>query len=114
VSGRDAYWTEKYGAEEEKAPEKELVHVADGPTHSGHGNPNGQGNPHSGEDKIHMPSPSYWPIVMAMGMGVAAGGLIYIHDNFFLSRILLAGGMATTMLSIYAWALEPASADEEH
>ena len=48
------------------------------------------------------PNPSYWPLMVSIGLTVAAAGLM-IH-------ILVAiFGVAWTIVSIYAWSLEPAS-----
>jgi cytochrome c oxidase subunit I len=49
---------------------------------------------------IHLPSPSYWPIVSAFGMPIVAYGLIF---NLWLC---LVGGIIVVG-SLFAWALEP-------
>jgi cytochrome c oxidase subunit 1 len=54
---------------------------------------------------IHLPSRSYWPIVLALGLPVMAYGLIY---NLFLTAI----GAAIVLLAMYGWALEPSVAPE--
>ncbi len=56
---------------------------------------------------IHMPSPSYWPLVMAIGMTAAAYGMLYSYP-------LAAVGAFVTMVGIYAWSMEPATAPEDH
>ncbi|MGH7540142.1 MAG: cytochrome c oxidase subunit I [Gemmatimonadota bacterium] len=49
---------------------------------------------------IHMPDPSYWPLVMALGMLVLAiGGLAGL-------AVALAG-LALTLVGLYGWAFEP-------
>jgi cytochrome c oxidase subunit 1 len=53
---------------------------------------------------MHMPSPSYWPIVLAFGLPIIGYGLIY-------SRILIVVGAAVVLLGAYGWALEPSVAD---
>ena len=50
-----------------------------------------------------MPSPSYWPLVVAVALPIMAYGVIY-------SRWLIVIGFAIAMLGIYGWALEPATA----
>jgi cytochrome c oxidase subunit I len=52
---------------------------------------------------IHMPSPSYWPIVVSFGLPVVAFGMIYNH-------IISVVGAAIILLGVYGWALEPATA----
>jgi cytochrome c oxidase subunit I len=52
---------------------------------------------------IHMPSPSYWPILVAFGLPVIAYGVIF---NF----VLIPVGGAIVMMSIFGWSLEPHTA----
>ncbi|MBI2708229.1 MAG: cytochrome c oxidase subunit I [Actinobacteria bacterium] len=54
---------------------------------------------------VHLPSPSYWPIVVAFGLPFVGWGLIY---NLWLA---LVGG-AVVVLGIFGWALEPSVDDE--
>ncbi len=54
---------------------------------------------------IHMPSPSYWPIVLAFALPVMAYGVIF---NLFLVPV----GGAIALLSIYGWGMEPATATD--
>jgi cytochrome c oxidase subunit 1 len=54
---------------------------------------------------IHMPSPSYWPIVLALGLPIMAYGIIF-------TRFLSVVGGAIILLAIFGWALEPSVADE--
>jgi cytochrome c oxidase subunit 1 len=54
---------------------------------------------------IHLPSPSYWPIILAFGMMVIAYGVIY-------STLLLAAGAVVAILALFGWALEPPTADD--
>ena len=54
---------------------------------------------------IHMPSPSYWPIVIAFGLPVTALGVIYsIPLAIFGGLIILMGA--------FGWALEPSTAPD--
>ena len=54
---------------------------------------------------IHMPSPSYWPLVLACGMPFVALGIIYSIP------VAIAGGLIM-LYALYGWALEPATAPE--
>jgi len=54
---------------------------------------------------IHMPSPSYWPIVLAIALPIMAYGIIY-------SIVLTVIGGAILLLAAYGWALEPSTAPE--
>ena len=53
-----------------------------------------------GDQHPHLPSPSYWPIVMALGMPLIAFGLIYTLWLAGIGLLLLVGAM-------YGWSLEP-------
>jgi cytochrome c oxidase subunit 1 len=55
------------------------------------------------EQHIHMPSPSYWPIILAFGLPIMAYGVIY---NIW----LIVVGAAIVLLSMYGWGMEPATA----
>ncbi len=53
---------------------------------------------------IHLPSPSYWPIVASLGLPIMAYGVIY-------SWWLVGVGAVVTLVGIYGWALEPSVAE---
>ena len=52
-----------------------------------------------------MPSPSYWPMVLAIALPIMAYGVIYSH-------LLTVVGGAILLLATFAWALEPSVADD--
>lgn len=54
---------------------------------------------------IHLPSRSYWPILLASGLPVIGYGLIY-------NRIIGFVGAAIVLLASFGWALEPSVADD--
>jgi cytochrome c oxidase subunit 1 len=54
---------------------------------------------------IHMPSPSYWPIVLAFGLPVMAYGVIY-------NILLIPAGAAIVLLAMFGWSLEPHTASD--
>lgn len=56
------------------------------------------------EESIHMPNPSYWPIVVAFGTALAAG-LVIVNP-----WLAIIGGVIGT-LGIYGWVFEPAAPD---
>jgi cytochrome c oxidase subunit 1 len=56
-------------------------------------------------DDVHMPSPSYWPIVAAFGLVMVGYGMIFQLGLAALGGVILAIG-------VYGWALEPAD-DED-
>jgi len=54
----------------------------------------------SRDPHIHMPSASYWPIVVASGLPIIGLGLIFNH------LISVVGG-AIVLLGVFGWVLEP-------
>jgi cytochrome c oxidase subunit 1 len=54
---------------------------------------------------IHMPSPSYWPMVLAIALPIMAYGIIF-------SKVITVVGGAILLLAIFGWSLEPSVADE--
>ncbi len=53
---------------------------------------------------IHLPSPSYWPMVLALSFPILAYGVIY-------STLLIVAGAAVAVLALFGWALEPPTAE---
>ena len=86
VTDRDAFWVQK----RERVP---TVPVAGG---SGE----------NGEHAIHLPQPSFWPLLVAIGLLVGAYGLI-----FNVAVAAIGGGIA--MVSTYAWSFEPVNDPDE-
>ena len=54
---------------------------------------------------IHMPSPSYWPIILAGALPIIALGLIYAIP------VAIVGG-AIVVLAMFGWSLEPSTAPD--
>ncbi|CAB4687965.1 MAG: cytochrome c oxidase subunit I [Actinobacteria bacterium] len=54
---------------------------------------------------IHLPSPSYWPIILALGLPLIAYGLIF-------ARLLAVFGAVVVLLAMFGWSMEPSVADE--
>jgi len=79
VYGRDTFWREKHGDRQGRRP----------PAPPAHGDP----------PDIHMPSPSHWPIVVALGMVVAATGAL-------VSLALVIAGALVAVAAAFALALE--------
>jgi cytochrome c oxidase subunit 1 len=79
VYGRDSFWREKYGDRHGRKP------VAAPPIDDVH--------------DVHLPAPSHWPIVVALGIGIAAvGALTHV-------TIVVAGAIIT-VVGAFAFALE--------
>jgi hypothetical protein len=58
---------------------------------------------------IHFPSPSYWPLVCALGLATMAVGLL-LSDSFGAMTIPIFAilGLLTLIGGIYGWSYEPA------
>ena len=85
----------------------------EGPDHVGEHDDteHGEHGEHEGaeehEPHIHMPSPSYWPLVTSLGLPIISYGMIYKTWS-----VAILGGL-WTFAGLYAWALEPATAPED-
>lgn len=55
---------------------------------------------------VHMPSPSFWPFIVALGMPIIGYGLV------FQAWALCAIGIAVTMAGLIGWAIEPDTATD--
>ncbi len=86
VTHRDEFWHRKYGED----PDGRAVPIAkvEDVVQKGDGHP-------------HLPSPSYWPIVLAFSLPLIAYGLI-----FYLGIAVIGG--ALLVAAIYGFSLEPA------
>ncbi len=86
VESLDEFWHRKYGTDEDGR----VVRVASAEEVCEDGSAVG----------VHLPSPSFWPIVFASGLPFIALGLIF---NLWLT---VPGGLLVVM-AIYAWIFEP-------
>ncbi len=67
------------------------------------------------EEAIHMPSPSYWPIVLAFAVAMAFGGLIVWRANAIYGLTIIAAMGALGLRAVYGWVFEPvAEAHAQH
>ncbi|HYZ13533.1 MAG TPA: cytochrome c oxidase subunit I [Actinomycetota bacterium] len=57
---------------------------------------------HGAGHAVHMPSPSYWPVVAALGLPIIAYGLIF---NMWLVGL----GVVVVLVGFYGWILEPSA-----
>jgi cytochrome c oxidase subunit 1 len=63
----------------------------------------GHGDGRTGGHAIHMPSPSYFPVVAALGLPAIGYGLI-----FAIPAVIVVGA-AITLAGFFGWALEPSA-----
>jgi cytochrome c oxidase subunit 1 len=95
VHALDEYWHRKYVEDERTG---RLVPAQAGASNGeDHGPAEGQG--------IHLPSPSYWPVVAAIGLPMIAYGVLY-------SWWLVGAGFLVALVGFYGWAMEPPVAEE--
>jgi cytochrome c oxidase subunit 1 len=99
VHARDEFWHRKY---QEDAEGNVLPAVAGAAVEVAQGGSEGHGD---ARHDIHLPSPSYFPLIAAAGLPVIATGLIYDYA-------LVAVGAALLVVGIYGWALEPATEED--
>ena len=57
---------------------------------------------------IHLPSPSYWPMVFALGLPILGWGFVF--KNWWLVGV----GALIAAFGLTAWAVEPSTAEEAH
>ena len=58
------------------------------------------------EHSIHLPQPSYWPLVVSIGLLIGGYGLIYHYG-------VAALGLAISVFGVYAWSFEPVNDPDE-
>jgi cytochrome c oxidase subunit 1 len=99
IGHRDPIWWEKYDQ------------------HGDHGH--GHGGDHQDLSRInevtghvHMPNPSYYPLIASAGMFIAALGLLFDNPDIVIGLLhlpsLCALGAIVMVAGIYGWAFEPA------
>jgi cytochrome c oxidase subunit I len=95
VRGLDDFWHTKYT----EGADGRLVPVVAGAANGASGEAGG----HGGEGHaIHMPSPSYYPVIAALGLPILCYGLLY-------SSILVIDGALTILVGLFGWATEPSA-----
>ena len=86
VSSRDEFWHRKWTTDENgrvvrRATAAEVCQTGDA-------------------DDVHLPSPSYWPVVVAAGLPLVGFGLLY---NLW----ICVPGTILVLIGVYAWVFEP-------
>ena len=93
VTRQDEFWHRKWG-QDESGKVVRIAKAAD-VAHDG------------SATNVHLPSPSYWPVVVALGLPFVAYGLIYNLWITGVGALLILGGL-------YAWVFEPPDDPEAH
>jgi cytochrome c oxidase subunit 1 len=99
VSRLDDWWHRKYVEDEQgrtvRREHFDYLSAVDAlPSTAPEGEARGQAAP------IHLPSPSYWPIIVAISLPLIAYGVIFTYWITAVGLLLLLGG-------VYGWGLEP-------
>ncbi len=92
VTSVDDFWHRKYQKDDDGVLRR--VHTGEELAQPG----NGEG--------VHLPAPSYWPILLAAGLPIIGYGIIF-------SLWLVIPGAFLMIMSMFGWALEPAD-DLDH
>ncbi|MTV24869.1 cytochrome c oxidase subunit I [Nitriliruptoraceae bacterium ZYF776] len=100
VTHRDEFWHRKYAEDESGTP----VAV-----------PAGASDDHApeAEEHIHMPDPSYWPLVMVLGMLPVAYGLTYVEQYNVGGGIAIALGVVWMVAGLFGWIIEPVAEGDD-
>jgi cytochrome c oxidase subunit 1 len=124
VHSRDAYWVQKHPEFEgqEQASDAAQVTLAAQPVAQAD-IPDGQEPNHeAGHDAVHMPDPSYWPVVAAFGLFIAGLGVLLggglgdiVFDPLIIADyvqgagyfVVTGVGLFILLVGIYGWSLEP-------
>jgi cytochrome c oxidase subunit 1 len=88
VHGLDEFWHRKYGYDKDH----KVVRIA-----------TAEEVAQKGDNKnVHLPSPSYWPLVLAAGMPLVGYGLIF-------SLWWAIPGVVLVIAGVYGWVMEPST-----
>jgi cytochrome c oxidase subunit 1 len=95
VHALDDFWHRKYteGADGRLVP---VVAGGADDRETTHGEAHGDGH------GIHMPLPSYYPVIAAIGLPILCYGLLF-------SPILVIDGVLTILVGLFGWAVEPSA-----
>jgi cytochrome c oxidase subunit 1 len=96
IHSLDEFWHRKY-VEDHKTGTLVPVQAGAAPEHD-------EGHEPAGHS-IHLPSPSFWPLVAAIGLPIIGYGILY-------SWWLVGLGAFVMLVGFYGWALEPSVAEE--
>jgi cytochrome c oxidase subunit I len=98
VHAVDDFWHRKYAEGQDGRLAPVVAGASNG--HDAEGGSDGHEDGHA--EGIHMPSPSYFPLVAALGFPVLAFGILY-------STFLVIDGALLLLVGLYGWAAEPSA-----
>jgi cytochrome c oxidase subunit 1 len=94
VKQRDDFWHRKYTETPEGEPARVFAGGADGDEH------------HEAEHHIHMPSPSYFPLLAAFGPPIVGYGVVFEQP------LVMVVGALIALFGFFGWAIEPGAEEE--
>jgi cytochrome c oxidase subunit 1 len=97
VHARDDFWHRKYQEDEEGNVLPVMAGAAHAPEVA-----HGDGGHDDHVEGIHLPTPSYFPLIAALGFPFIATGLIYDYA-------LVPVGATLVVVGLFGWAMEPAT-----
>jgi cytochrome c oxidase subunit I len=104
VEARDDFWHHKYTEDETghavRVPSGAAVAVEERPAGGDGGDEHG-GEGHGDGHGIHMPSPSYFPFILALGLPILG------YAAVFQAVWLVPIGAFVVLFGMYAWGIEP-------
>jgi cytochrome c oxidase subunit 1 len=107
IEDRDDFWHHKYTEDDDgrlvRLPKGGAVATTE---HGAGGDAAESGGGGHDDHAIHMPSPSYFPMVLAAGLPILGYGAVF--KNFWFVPI----GAVVVLFGLYAWAIEPATEPE--
>jgi cytochrome c oxidase subunit 1 len=108
IRHRDPIWWDKYGGHDPHADSEELHATDEAHAHERAVNERGVA-----EGPIHMPNPSYYPAMAALGFFIGALGLLFDGPTLTIGLVHLPFvcivGTVILFVALYGWAFEPAS-----
>jgi cytochrome c oxidase subunit 1 len=91
VKRRDEFWHRKYTFDREGRPQPVIAGGADAQDEHG-----------GGPGHIHMPDPSFFPAIAALGLPIMGWGVVF-------NEIFIFAGGLVTLFGIFGWVFEPAA-----
>jgi cytochrome c oxidase subunit 1 len=83
------FWDAKYGEHSEFADNPKKIDLSGG-----------------GTAQVHLPNPSYWPLILAFGMAILAIGILY---GPLTSWLVVPVGIIFMSAGVIGWLAQPAS-----
>ncbi|WP_052665429.1 cytochrome c oxidase subunit I [Nitriliruptor alkaliphilus] len=108
ITHRDEFWHRKYAEDETGTPVAVPAGGSvDAPGEVGPGGANAE----VVDEHIHMPDPSYWPLVMTLGLFPLAYGLIY--NDYAAGIVAIGVGALWMIMGMFGWIIEPVAEGDD-